>query len=264
MAGESTYLLADAEADDEAVRLGLLEQMNDGPTFRRLDALGIAPGSRCLEVGAGRGSVARWLSAGVGAAGHVVAADVDCRFLTELPANIEVRTLDIRTAELEPAHYDLVHCRGLLMHVADPAAALRTMLAALRPGGVLLAEEADFGLVTYGGHPDAAWATTHTHRWFAALTSAKVMNAYLGRALPGLLVEAGLELLGGEVDSGVARFGEAAYELQRLTVVGTGPSLVTAGLQTDEEHARSCAVVNSPTTVLTTASVVAAWGRRPG
>jgi 2-polyprenyl-3-methyl-5-hydroxy-6-metoxy-1,4-benzoquinol methylase len=264
MAGERGYLLAESTADSESARLALLEQRYDGPTFRRLDAVGIAAGSRCLEVGAGRGSVARWLSAGVGATGHVVAADLDCRFLTGLPGNVEVRTLDIRDAELEPASYDLVHCRGLLMHLADPVAALRTMLAALRPGGVLLAEEADFGLLTYSGHPDAARATADAHRAFAALASAKVMDAYLGRALPGLLTEAGLELLGAEVDSRVARFGEPDFEVQRLTVVGTGPSLVAAGLLTEDEHARSRQVVDSPATVLTTTSVVAAWGRRLG
>jgi SAM-dependent methyltransferase len=264
MTAESEYLLADSEADTEGARLSLLERIYDEATFRRLDALGIAPGSRCLEVGAGRGSVARGLSAGVGADGHVVAADVAPRFLTGLPNNVELRTLDIRDGELEPAHYDLVHCRALLMHLADPAAALRTMLAALRPGGVLLAEEADFGLLAYGGHPDAAWATTNAHRVFAALASAQLMNAYLGRELPGLLTEAGLELLGAEVDSGVSRFGESAFELQRLTVMGAGPSLVAAGLLTDDERARSQQVLNCPTTVLTTTSVVAAWGRRPG
>jgi len=263
MAGAREYLLAETEADTESVRLGLVERIYDETTFRRLDALGIAAGARCLEVGAGRGSVARWLSAGVGADGHVVATDLDCRFLTGLAANVEVRTLDIRDAELEPASYDLVHCRALLMHLTDPAAALRTMVAALRPGGLLLVEEADYGLLTYGGHPDAAWATATAHRLFAALASAKRMNAYLGRALPGLLADAGLEFAGAEVDSGVARFGEPSFELQRLTVAGAGPSLVAAGLLTDDDRARSREVLDCPTTVLTTASLVAAWGRRP-
>jgi len=62
----------------------------------------------------------------------------------------------------------------------------------------------------------------------------------------------------------VARFGEPDFEVQRLTVVGTGPSLVAAGLLTEHEHARSRQVVDSPATVLTTTSVVAAWGRRLG
>jgi tRNA A58 N-methylase Trm61 len=38
--------------------------------------LGIAEGARCLEVGAGRGSIAAWLCRAVGPAGHVTATDL--------------------------------------------------------------------------------------------------------------------------------------------------------------------------------------------
>jgi hypothetical protein len=40
-------------------RLQLLERAVDPHTFEVLDARGIQPGWRCLELGAGRGSVAR-------------------------------------------------------------------------------------------------------------------------------------------------------------------------------------------------------------
>ena len=74
-------------AEDE--RLDLLEQIYD-PVSRRRRAL-VQPGWRCLEVGAGRGSMAVWLAEQVGATGHVVATDVDTRYLSrlELP-NLEV------------------------------------------------------------------------------------------------------------------------------------------------------------------------------
>ena len=42
-------------------RLSLLEQYLDPMTKRRLTMLGIRHGLRCLEVGAGGGSVAAWL-----------------------------------------------------------------------------------------------------------------------------------------------------------------------------------------------------------
>jgi chemotaxis methyl-accepting protein methylase len=75
----------------------------------------------------------------------VVAADIDCRFLSGLPRNVDIRTLDIRHDELEPEGYDLIHCRALLIHLPDPVGVLRRMVAGLRPGGVLLAEESDHG-----------------------------------------------------------------------------------------------------------------------
>ena len=142
------YFAADAEADDELARLKLLEALCDPWTFRCLDGIGVRQGWRCLEVGAGAGSVVRWLSERVGSAGRVVAVDLDPRFLGDLRApNVEVRRCDITQDDIEPAAYDLVHCRALLMHMNDPADVLRRMVAALRPGGWLVAEDADLGIV---------------------------------------------------------------------------------------------------------------------
>src|SRR5262249_31780484 len=68
--------------------------------------------------------------------GHVVATDIDPRFLArpEL-AGVEVRRHDILRDLLETRHYDLIHCRALLMHLREPERALARMVAALRPGG---------------------------------------------------------------------------------------------------------------------------------
>ena len=97
----------------ERERLALLTQHADPITTRRLTDLGARPGWRCLDVGAGDGSVARWLAALVGPEGRVVATDLNPRFLAGhgLP-NLEVRRHNILEDELEPAHYDLVHCRA--------------------------------------------------------------------------------------------------------------------------------------------------------
>jgi hypothetical protein len=47
-------------------RLALLEQLLDPMTKRRMTALGIRQGLRCLEPGAGAGSVAAWMCEQVG------------------------------------------------------------------------------------------------------------------------------------------------------------------------------------------------------
>jgi hypothetical protein len=86
---------------------------------------------------------------------------------------IEVRTLDIRSDDVEPDAYELVHCRALLMHLPDPASAVA-----------------------------------------------------------------------------------------RLTAEGAAPRLIAAGLMTDADALRVAEVIAGPSTVLTTPSVVAAWGRR--
>ena len=89
------YFAASAEAGDELARLRLIENAFDPQTFRYLDSIGVGEGWRCLEVGSGAGSVVRWLANRVGPTGHVIAADIDPKFLGDLcEPNIEVRRCD--------------------------------------------------------------------------------------------------------------------------------------------------------------------------
>jgi SAM-dependent methyltransferase len=111
----------------------------------------------------------------------VLAADIDPRFLTDMPAGVDVRRLDIRHDDLEADTYDLVHSRALLMHVPDPIAALARMVAALRPGGRFLFEEGDYGLWSYGGHVDTPRLNTLVSRILTKLAEAKIANPWLGR-----------------------------------------------------------------------------------
>src|SRR5215475_6958128 len=99
-------------------RLALLEQCLDAGTCRRISALGLADGWQCLEVGAGAGSVARWLCSQVGAAGRVVAIDIDTSFLDTLDEpNLEVRRHNLVSDTLPPDSFDLIHARMVLMHL---------------------------------------------------------------------------------------------------------------------------------------------------
>lgn len=64
----------------ERHRLEAQTALWDPFTFRILDGVGVAEGWRCLEIGAGTGSVASWLCERVGGSGHVVATDVETRW----------------------------------------------------------------------------------------------------------------------------------------------------------------------------------------
>ena len=153
------YLHANTAFDDELGRLCLLEGRYDPHTFRRLGMFGPLAGARCLEVGAGAGSVACWLAVQARPAGQVVATDTNPRFIADaVKAGVEVRRHDILADPLEPGRYDLVHCRALLLHLADPRQAVRNMAVAVRPGGWLLIEDADYvSLVAANpAHPRAA------------------------------------------------------------------------------------------------------------
>jgi len=55
--GEQNYVMAEVALESERSRLEKLEQLHDAPTARRLDAIGVGLGWRCVEVGAGAGSI---------------------------------------------------------------------------------------------------------------------------------------------------------------------------------------------------------------
>ena len=84
----------DSEAGE---RFDALSTLLDHWTTNHLDRLGVGEGWRCLEVGAGGGSIAGWLGERVGGSGHVLATDLDVRWLEarmQAP-NVEIRTLDL-------------------------------------------------------------------------------------------------------------------------------------------------------------------------
>jgi SAM-dependent methyltransferase len=128
----------------ERERLAHLSSNADGPTFRKLDELGIALGWHCLEVGAGSGTVACFMAERVGRGGAVVSIDIDVRFHAETPTWVEVRKLDLTSEPLERDAFDLVHARALLQHLPEREAVLDKMVAALRPGGRIALQDSDW------------------------------------------------------------------------------------------------------------------------
>jgi tRNA A58 N-methylase Trm61 len=81
--GGSAYVLDNAGKEASA-RFAALAAMLDPETIRHLEERGIGSGWHCLEVGGGGGSIATWLAARVGPPGHVLATDIDPRFLESL------------------------------------------------------------------------------------------------------------------------------------------------------------------------------------
>jgi SAM-dependent methyltransferase len=266
MAGESRYFAADAEHQEELTRRRIGEAECDPSTIRYLVGLGVEDGWRCLEVGAGAGSIARWLSERVGPKGSVVAADIDTRFLEDLDqANVEVRRLDITQDELEADTYDLVHCRWLLMHLDEPAAVLRRMISALRPGGWLLVEEADGRSMAAidGAHPLADGFNAATQERHRALRDGGIMDLDLGRSLPTLLADAGLADVAHEGIAPIVAGGVpwSLYWQKSVRLVDDG--LVANGVLSATDVAACRQALDDPTFQYRFVTLDALWGRRP-
>src|SRR5262245_21635042 len=118
---DRVYFAEHVARDEESERLRNLQLAFDPLTTKRIEAIGIEKGWKCLEVGAGQGSMAAWMADRVGMAGQVVAADIDLRLLGHLERreNVEVRECNILTGHVEKNFYDLAHTRFVLMHLTD-------------------------------------------------------------------------------------------------------------------------------------------------
>jgi SAM-dependent methyltransferase len=111
-------------------------------------------------------------------------------------------------------HYDLVHCRALLMHLPQPVVALERMAAAVRPGGWLCLEEYDFS--TFGGvdpqYPGAAAFHLTFHALLDALRTAGGGDGALGRRLLVLIERLGCANVGPAGEVGLGRGGSPLWE----------------------------------------------------
>jgi SAM-dependent methyltransferase len=260
------YFWSDHEADDELTRLRLIEQFNDPSTFRQLDAIGVAEGWRCLEVGAGAGSVARWLSQRVGPVGEVVAADLDVRFLGDISAqNVEVRRCDITQDPIEPSSYDLVHARSVLMHLRDPVAALRRMTAALRPGGWLMVEDVDNGVVEAAdpAHPLAAAFDLCAQARIQFLLAGGIMDLRYGRTLPVHMEELKLADVGNEAVGLVGRGRSPVSQLMIQSFRPMDDAMVANGVVGQSDASDAQRAFEDPSFLYRGGLIVAVWGRNP-
>ncbi|MQA12424.1 MAG: methyltransferase domain-containing protein [Pseudonocardiaceae bacterium] len=154
----STTYMFDTAEEGERDRLLAQALMWDPVTRRRLHDIGVTEGWRCLEVGAGSGTVTRWLADTVGETGHVVATDIETKWLRSLDApNVQVMRHDVTTDPLGESVYDLICARLVLVHLPDPHATVDKLLRALVPGGWLLVEEYDMISLPMCHPPDATW-----------------------------------------------------------------------------------------------------------
>jgi SAM-dependent methyltransferase len=184
---------AERAGSEERLRIAGLETLYDPFTRRRLEAAGLTTGHRCLEIGAGAGSVARMMAELSGT--RVVAIDMDPRFLDPEDARYEIRELDITSeGALAGEQFDAIHCRFLLMHLPDPGLVLRALQARLAPGGFLLAEEPN--MRTWApADPAAPGAAEHARVIQTALDAterAGIWRNALGPRLPMMFERLGL------------------------------------------------------------------------
>jgi SAM-dependent methyltransferase len=245
----------------ERKRLAMMSAMLDPYTLFRLEQRGLNGGWRCLELGAGNGSMSQELCKRVGPAGHVVAVDLDTAFLSEISEpNLEVRTQNVVEADFEQNTYDLICTRALLHHLPQWQAVLEKMYAALKPGGVLFIQEPDI-------HPaEAQEASDWRDFWigFRDWSASIGVDHQLGRKLAAHLKAMGLEdvesfgeTINFDGGSGPAQFFSLSMAQIKNKLIGTGHV-------SPELFERFMKLLEDPYHLGMCISFVTASGRKPG
>lgn len=260
MADDDGYHVRHDEAALENERLSLLAEARDPRTRRLLEQVGIGEGWHCLELGAGAGTVSRWMSERIGETGRVMSTDIDLRFHAEATDNMIVRRHDITTDRLPAAHFDVVHARAVLQHIPERDAVLDTLTDALKPGGWIIIEDGNFLSFAEQSVPEAyrplhdIICSGQTTQWRDPNFGLKILGALRDRGYVDLDVV-------GEVWA--MRPGEPGGEWWFLALERAGVRLVEAGLMSQEEVDAAIAAVREPGFVMASPLSMAVLGRRP-
>ena len=223
-------------AQGQRERLQALEAVLDPGTVQQLGDRGVGLEWACLEVGAGAGSIARWLAEQVGPHGRVLATDLNPTALESVGDAypwLTVAQHDLTIDPLPAVNFDLVHSRLVLSWLPDPVHALTRLVRALRPGGWLVLEELDFVSAVPDPAMDADAAAVFArvlHAHTVVLTEHNGFDPTFGRRLLGLLEAARLADVNAAGRVSMWRGGEPGGELWRLTFQQLRQAMLDTGL----------------------------------
>ena len=256
---------------EELARLELQAKVIERPTRLLLQAAGLQPGMRVLDLGTGLGHVARLVGELVGPTGSVVGVDRSPEMLTvarertlATGATHITFTEGDATVWTAPNSFDAIVGRLVLFHVPDPAAVVRHQLANLRRGGLFVAIDFDIG----GSRSEPPVATAdRALRWIMEAFRAAGAWPRIGASLGTILEDAGV--------SGTTTLGIQAYLSSRdaagpLLITGVlrslAPVIVRCGIATEEElglatfEERLREETRQARAVILPPTVVGAWG----
>lgn len=247
-----------AHTREEYRRVRLIERAYDACSIAHLERLGVAPGWRCLEVGAGAGSIAIWLARRAGAE-NVVATELRTEFLAPVRGlGVRVVRHDIRVDPPPGDQFDLIHARAVLEHIPTRHEVIERLVSWLAPGGWLLLEEA--ATVPEMSRHELLRRSQAALVELLARTVGTDMTWALTFPLP--FAHAGLVDVDAMLMVPVMRGGSAMAAIYHATVEALGPGMIAAGSLTADELTKLAGLYADPSVVDFSGVAIAGWGRR--
>lgn len=189
----SNYIFEQQSEAREFRRLQLLEAANDPTTIAMLEETKIQSGWKCLELGAGAGSILRWLGHRVGPSGVAVGVDKTTRYLQDF-TSAPFQIYQGAFPELNMTQtFDLIHGRYILIHNQSDKEILRKMFSLLKPGGWALFEEPDFSSATLMDR-DAETSQARVNRAMCQMFVNAGLDPAYALGLPRKLEESGFRV----------------------------------------------------------------------
>ncbi|WP_460529474.1 class I SAM-dependent methyltransferase [Flindersiella endophytica] len=258
-----------SDSDLGQVHLEYLSALLDEHSFANLDAIGIKPGQRCLDLGSGAGTIARGLAERAGPTGRVVAVDVATDHLgaglAGLPG-VEVHRHDINDGLPAPGPYELIHARLLLLHLPNRLEVLDTLVDALAPGGWLMLTEytGPQQRVVTVPRPEDEEFFYHLQETAHAFPARTVGVSYDWAYEAGpAMAAAGLVNVRAESQSTAAAGGEAPWLLMRNLYRQLWNTFLTNDVLTEAELRRFDDLMGDPRFSAWFYTTVTTCGRRP-
>jgi SAM-dependent methyltransferase len=178
---------------------------------------------------------------------------------------VEIINTDARHTGLPPGSFDLVHARTLLVNVPEPAQVVAEMTRLARPGGWVATMEPDAEyMLCYPPCP----ALERLFEVFPAVFSRNGADPWIGRRVPELLREAGLEEIETEATARVYPPGHLRRTVWADLVRSMQLHVLELGLvsetELDELDAAARAHLDDPHTVIMPHLFFLVSGRKPG
>lgn len=227
MADDSPYLF-DNDHDQASQLLTTLGAILDSETQKRLLEAGLTSGSRCLDLGAGAGTMSQWMAE---QGGEVVAADIKPQHIRVHP-RVTVVQVDASSDALPEGPFDIILIRMLLAWLPQRSQVLRKAIDRLACGGTIVTIdwESTWGKsLLHSSIPDAQNYFTEFQKAFRKSMVAKGHDSIWYSKVHGEMVDAGLTDVRTTTASRSWRSGQPGAVLPLITTTEARERLIECG-----------------------------------